>query len=54
MLHNRGRYSHSEDYARNVLRRAGLLVVEITLADLRTESGKPVPGIVIVAQRPQS
>ena len=45
-----GRYSHSQAYVEGLLARSGLRA-EITHADLRTESGAPVAGLVIRATK---
>jgi len=50
-LHPHGRYSHTEAYARQVLERAGLCVVEVRHEGLRTELNKPVAGLAIAARR---
>ena len=50
-LHPHGRYSHTEAYARQVLERAGLSVVEVRREVLRTELDQPVVGLVIAARR---
>jgi predicted TPR repeat methyltransferase len=45
-----GRYTHAQDYVDAVLRDHGLQA-EIGHADLRTESGMPVAGLVVRARR---
>jgi predicted TPR repeat methyltransferase len=45
-----GRYSHTRMYVEQVLARAGLRP-EITLAELRMESGAPVAGLLVRARR---
>jgi predicted TPR repeat methyltransferase len=45
-----GRYSHTSSYVERLLARAGLKA-EITHADLRTESGAPVAGLVVRAMK---
>ena len=47
-----GRYSHTSSYVERLLALAGLKA-EITHADLRTESGTPVAGLVVRAERDQ-
>lgn len=51
-LHPHGRYSHTETYARDILAEAGLTPVSVAEAVLRTESGKPVAGLVVAARKP--
>jgi predicted TPR repeat methyltransferase len=50
-LRPHGRYTHGADYVRQVLADAGL-VPRIERADLRFESGIPVPGLVVRAEKP--
>ena len=50
-LHPHGRYSHTESYVRDTLAAAGLTSVSIAGAILRTESGKPVAGMVATARK---
>jgi len=50
-LNPHGRYSHTERYVRDTLAAAGLTPASIADAQLRTESGKPVGGLVIVARK---
>lgn len=50
-LHPHGRYSHTEPYVRKTLAEAGLTPFSIGEAVLRTESGRPVAGLVVVARR---
>jgi predicted TPR repeat methyltransferase len=50
-LNPHGRYSHSEQYAREVLTKAGLTVLQIRQDILRTELNVPVAGLAIAAQR---
>lgn len=47
-----GRYSHTRAYVERVLESLGLQP-EIAQAELRMESGVPVPGLVIGARRPE-
>ena len=49
-LEMHGRYSHSDGYVRGVLEEAGLSV-HIERADLRTEAGEPVAGLVVRAAK---
>ncbi len=51
-LQHHGRYSHQEQYLIDTLERAGLEVVSLEEIVPRTEGGKPVPGILAVARRP--
>lgn len=50
-LHPHGRYSHTEGYVRDILAESGLAPVSIAEAVLRTESGRPVPGLVVAARK---
>ena len=50
-LRPHGRYTHGADYVRQLLTDAGL-VPHIGRADLRMESGLPVPGLVVRAAKP--
>lgn len=50
-LNPHGRYSHTEAYARAALTAAGLTPVLIAEGFLRMEAKKPVPGLVVAAQR---
>jgi predicted TPR repeat methyltransferase len=50
-LRPHGRYTHGAEYVRQVLSNAGL-VPRIERADLRMESGIPVPGLVVSAAKP--
>jgi predicted TPR repeat methyltransferase len=45
-----GRYSHSDEYVHRVLEAAGLSA-HIQRADLRTEAGEPVAGLVVRAAK---
>jgi predicted TPR repeat methyltransferase len=47
-----GRYSHSRAYVEGLLAGAGL-AADIVEADLRMESGVPVPGLVVRASKPR-
>lgn len=49
-LNPHGRYSHAETYARKVLGEAGLAVLDVQHAVLRTELEMPVQGLVIGAR----
>jgi predicted TPR repeat methyltransferase len=51
-LHPHGRYSHTEAYARQMLEQAGLSVVTVQRAVLRSELSVPVAGLAVAAQRP--
>ncbi len=50
VINPHGRYAHSADYVRRCMEGAGLDVVEITPATLRTEGGRPVAGLLVVGQ----
>jgi predicted TPR repeat methyltransferase len=45
------RYVHSESYLRVALGAAGLVPRELAPASTRTDGGRPVPGLVVVAVR---
>ena len=45
------RYAHSEAYLRRTIAAAGLIVLELAEAAVRTEKGEPVQGLVAVAVR---
>jgi predicted TPR repeat methyltransferase len=51
MLQPHGRYCHSEAYSRSVLARAGLAVTRLDRQILRYETGNPVRGMVITAEK---
>jgi len=44
------RYAHSESYIRGVLGIAGLAVVQLGAASVRSEKGVPVDSLVVVAR----
>lgn len=46
-----GRYAHSQKYIQECLNRNGLQLIEINKADVRKQSGNPVKGLLIVAQK---
>jgi len=48
-----GRYSHTRGYVERLLTASGL-EAKIVQADLRTEAGAPVPGLVVRAAKPVS
>ena len=50
-LNPHGRYCHSEPYVRRTLTEAGWTPLSIAEAHLRTEGGKPVDGLLVVARR---
>jgi predicted TPR repeat methyltransferase len=50
-LNHHGRYSHTEGYLRAVLAAAGLRARSLASATLRLELGKPVAGLVVIADR---
>lgn len=50
-LQPHGRYCHSEAYSRSVLTKAGLAVTRLDRQILRFETGKPVRGMVITAEK---
>ena len=51
-LNHHGRYSHTEAYVADALMAAGLPAVSIGEATLRRESGRPVAGLLVLAQKP--
>ena len=50
-LDSTGRYTHAENYVRNVLSSAGLESIAIEHAVLRRERGKEVLGLLASGQR---
>ncbi len=46
-----GRYAHTRKYVEDCLKGAGFPNIEIVEDTLRTELGKPVPGLIVAAQR---
>lgn len=46
-----GRYAHRESYVRDTLAAAGLAVATLERDTLRTESGVPVAGLVVLARK---
>ncbi len=50
-LNPHGRYSHTEGYVSELLKRSGLSAVTFREVVLRKEAGKPVPGYVVAAGR---
>jgi len=51
-LDQSGRYKHDPAYVEEVLEQAGLLVIDISHQDLRSEYGEPVGGLVVTAAKP--
>ncbi len=51
VLHLFGRYCHEESYVQTCLSEAGFTVRSMSPVILRLEAGKPVDGILVVAQR---
>jgi predicted TPR repeat methyltransferase len=51
-LEHHGRYAHREDYLRATVGAAGLELLSIDSDVLRTEHGTPVPGLLVLARRP--
>ena len=49
-LQQHGRYCHAESYVVESLRESGLAVVELKRAELRLEFGRPVEGLVVIAE----
>jgi predicted TPR repeat methyltransferase len=48
------RFAHGEPYLRDVMAAAGLNVLTLERAAIRTEKGTPVAGLIIVASAPRS
>ncbi len=48
-----GRYQHTANYLSATLEGAGFVNIDIQQAHLRTEGGKPVEGLVVLADRPR-
>jgi predicted TPR repeat methyltransferase len=46
------RYAHGADYVRACLQHSGLRELSIDHASARNEGGQPVPGLVVVAEKP--
>ena len=46
-----GRYAHSRAYIQSCLKRHGLQLIKETKSDIRKQSGVPVKGLLIVAQK---
>jgi len=46
------RYTHSESYLRATISAAGLTLHDVSAASTRTDGGVPVPGYVVVAEKP--
>lgn len=53
LLRDTLRYAHAEGYVRAELETAGLALVSCAGESTRTEKEAPVPGLVVVAQRPE-
>ena len=51
-LEPHGRYCHDEGYVRTALARGGLTTRSIVQESLRLEGDEPVPGLVVLAERP--
>jgi predicted TPR repeat methyltransferase len=47
------RYAHSADYVRASIRDAGLALSQFEVLSARNEDNAPVPGVVVVAARPE-
>ena len=47
-----GRYQHAQSYVRDRLAAAGLRVVALEPGVVRTEASQPVPGHIVLAERP--
>jgi len=54
VLHYKGRYSHREQYVRDVVERAGFSLVSMDVETIRRESGSDVQGLVVCAGFPSS
>ncbi len=51
-LNSHGRYSHRQNYLENTLAEAGLKLIRLESAILRSEFGVPVGGFLVTAQKP--
>jgi predicted TPR repeat methyltransferase len=51
-LDQSGRYKHDPAYVERVLEESGLLIIDITQEDLRSEYGVSVGGLIITAAKP--
>jgi predicted TPR repeat methyltransferase len=51
MLTAKRRFVHGADHLRAALAAAGLVLADLAEADLRTEGGNPVAGLIFVARR---
>jgi predicted TPR repeat methyltransferase len=51
-LHRLGRYAHTAEYVQRVLDGTGLRLLRCDRNAMRREGGAPVPGLLIVAERP--
>ena len=51
-IHPHGRFSHSEDYVRQVIQSAGLIVKKLEQVMLRYEKGNEVGGFLVMAFKP--
>jgi predicted TPR repeat methyltransferase len=49
-LNPHGRYSHTDAYVQQSLQQAGFVLLELSPVTLRTESGQPVKGLLVVAK----
>ena len=47
------RYAHGADYVRACLQHSGLRELALDHASARNEGGQPVPGLVVVAEKPK-
>ena len=52
-LHRHGRFAHHRDYVLQALQVAGLRVLSADAIAVRHEAGMPVPGLLVVAERPR-
>jgi predicted TPR repeat methyltransferase len=50
-LHAAGRYSHHRSYVLELLHACGFMVRHVEALDIRSELARPVPGLLIAAQR---
>ena len=50
-LYPSGRYAHSQNYIRSCLNRHGFKPLEMDSREIRKQSGHPVKGLLVVAEK---